>query len=337
MMNKIALITGAGGEIGHGLIKRLPELNYEIIALDKAPLDEKLKAKVKEVIVGDILDKELIEKIFSENKIDSVFHLAGILSTSAEKNPLLAQKVNVEGTLNLLEAANQSGLKNKKRVKFIFPSSIAAYGLPDIESKNKADNVKENEFQNPITMYGINKLYSEMLGGYFSTNYNLLSEIDRSFLVDFRVIRFPGLLSADTLPTGGTSDYGSEMIHAAAQNKSYECFVREDTELPFMAMPDAVEAIISLNNSERKNLKQLAYNVTGFSVTAKELEERVKKNYPKFDVSYKVNEKRQMIVDSWPKSVDAMGAKRDWGFEAKYNFEKCMSDYLIPEIAKRYN
>lgn len=313
------LITGISGEVGYGLVKKLTDLkNYQIIALDiKQPEPEILKLLTK-FYISDITDKESIDNIFKEQKIDIVFHLASILSTGGEKNPELASDINITGTLNLLKAVTKSGLENKKSIKFIFPSSIAAHG-------------------NPITIYGVSKLACENLGVYFSRNYKLLdTTIDRNNLVDFRSVRFPGLLSPDTLPSGGTSDYGSEMIHSAAQNLSYECFVRPDTTIPFMAMSDAVEILMMLLLAPKNNLFEQVYEIGGFSVSAEQIESEIKKNFPNAKISYKINEERQKIVDSWPKEINSDQAIKDWGYKINYNFEKTFSDYLIPKIKSRY-
>lgn len=313
------LITGISGEVGYGLVKKLIALgNFQIIALDiKHPEPEILKLLTK-FYTTDITDKEGVDSIFKQHKIDVVFHLASILSTGGEKNPELASDINITGTLNLLKAATKNGLEKNKSIKFIFPSSIAAHG-------------------NPITIYGISKLACENIGIYFSTNYKLLdTTINRNNLVDFRSVRFPGLLSPDTLPSGGTSDYGSEMIHSAAQKIPYDCFVRPDTTIPFMAMSDAVEILMTLLFTPKINLSQQIYEIGGFSVSAKEIEKEVKKHFPNSIVNYKINNERQKIVDSWPKAIDSSKAVKDWGYKIKYDFTKTFSDYLIPKIKSRY-
>jgi nucleoside-diphosphate-sugar epimerase len=174
------------------------------------------------------------------------------------------------------------------------------------------------------------------MGRYFSENYMLLSNLDRKNLIDFRCVRFPGLLSPDTLPSGGTSDYGPEMIHAAAQGQDYECFVRPDSTIPFMAMADAADVLIKLSEAPKQNLKSCVYNVAGFSVSAEQIASEVKKFFPKFRISYKINPERQRIVDSWPEDVDDSSAQQDWGWKKKYGFGETFSDYLIPKIKERY-
>ena len=331
-----ALITGISGEVGTGLIKKLRSQNYKIVAADIKKPGEEISEFIDKFYTCDVSDPAAINKIFEEQDFNVIFHLASILSTGGEKNPELAAKVNIDGTLNLLEAATIQSLKNKKAIKFIFPSSIAAYGIPDLKVKNQNKKVKEGEFLNPITIYGISKLTCENLGSYFSKNYKLLGEIDRNNLIDFRCVRFPGLLSPDTIPSGGTSDYGPEMVHAAAQGQNYECFVRPDSTIPFMAMADAAEALTKLAESPKRNLKSRVYNVAGFSISAKQIADEVKKFFPKFNITYKVNPERQRIVDSWPIDVDDLNAQKDWGWKKKYDFQKTFADYLIPKVKKRY-
>lgn len=331
-----ALITGISGEVGHGLIKKLHSQSFKIIAADIKKPEEEIAEYIDKFYECDISDSVGVEKIFKEQHFDIVFHLASILSTGGEKNPELAAKVNIEGTLNLLEAATNQSLADKKAIKFIFPSSIAAYGLPNLEEKGKNKKVKEGEFLNPITIYGISKLACENLGNYFSKNYKLLGEIDRDSLIDFRCVRFPGLLSPDTVPSGGTSDYGPEMVHAGAQGKSYECFVRKESTIPFMAMVDAAEVLTQLADAPKENLKRFVYNVQGFSVSAEDIYEMTKRFFPDFEITYKINEERQRIVDSWPEDVDGSSANADWGWDPKYSFEKTFSEYLIPKIKERY-
>jgi threonine 3-dehydrogenase len=331
-----ALITGISGEVGHGLIKKLHSQGYEVIAADIKEPEAEISEYIHKFYACDISDKSLVDKIFEEQNFDIIFHLASILSTGGEKNPELAAKVNIGGTLNLLEAATAQALKNKRAIKFIFPSSIAAYGIPSLEEKSKNKKIKEDQFTNPTTIYGVSKLACENLGNYFSKNYKLLGEIDRNNLIDFRCIRFPGLLSPDTVPSGGTSDYGPEMIHAAAQGKSYECFVREKSTIPFMAMADAAEVLTQLADAPKENLNRFVYNVQGFSVSAEQIYDMTKRFFPDFEMTYKINEERQAIVDSWPEDVDDMSAQKDWGWQPKYSFEKTFSEYLIPKIKERY-
>jgi nucleoside-diphosphate-sugar epimerase len=335
MRKPAVLITGAGGEIGHGLIEQLAkDGSRSIVTIDLAPLDKNLAAHVQREITGSIMDRPLIERLLSEFEIDLVFHLAALLSTRSEFSPLAAHEVNVGGTLNLLEFAQQQSSSHGRPVVFMYPSSIAVYGLTRA-TKIAAGKVREDQFTESTTMYGCNKLYCEQLGRYYARHYKQLSA-EHSGTVDFRGVRFPGLISAITVPSGGTSDFAPEMIHAAAKGEPYACFVREDTRIPFMAMPDGVDALITLAAAPRESLSLPCYNLGAFAPSAAEVEAEVKRAFPDAKISYNVDTKRQGIVDSWPADVDDSAARRDWGFAPRYGFEDAFRDYLIPTITKRY-
>ncbi|HTX99153.1 MAG TPA: NAD-dependent epimerase/dehydratase family protein [Bacteroidota bacterium] len=331
------LITGANGEMGHGLIDRFAEEGgAHIIALDVRPVDPAIAAKCTAIITGDILDQRLLERLQSEFEIHSIFHLAALLSTRAEFTPEAAHRVNVEGTLQLLHVAIEQSHWHGSRVKFMFPSSIAAYGLPDLATKARVGKVKEHEWTMPVTMYGCNKLYCEHLGRYYSTHYRQLAVDQKRDGVDFRAIRFPGLISATTVPSGGTSDYAPEMLHAAAKGKRYSCFVREDRQIPFMAMPDAITAILELHESPRENLSQHVYNIGSFSMPAEEIRQLALKAFAGAQIDYVPDDKREAIVDSWPMDVDDSAARKDWGFAPAYDCNRAFHEYLIPGIRRRY-
>ena len=261
------MVTGASGEVGQALIKRLSdEGNQTIVSLDIRALPPDPTSRVVHV-QGDILDQTLLDRLVSEYEFETIYHLAALLSTRAEFSPDAAHRVNVEGTMVLLHMAAQQSEWRGQPVRFLFPSSIAAFGLPDLATKANYARVREWEWNYPRTMYGCNKLYCEMLGTYFSRHYRQLAA-DQPTKLDFRCVRFPGLISAFTVPSGGTSDYGPEMLHAAAQHKPYACFVREDVRIPFMAMPDAVEALVKLAQAPAERLRRSVYNVTSFSLSA---------------------------------------------------------------------
>ncbi len=336
MRKPVIFITGAGGEIGHGLIARLAGQGRPIVTLDLAPLDSSLAPLVQREFLGSILDAGLLERILAEFEVDLVFHLAALLSTRSEFTPTRAHQVNVEGTLTLLEFAQKEAESHGRPVRFLYPSSIAAYGLPDLDAKARATSVREDDFNHPTTMYGANKLYCELLGHYYARHYKQLAAETLSGKVDFRSVRFPGLISALTVPSGGTSDYAPEMIHAAARQQPYACFVRPDTRIPFMVMPDGVEALIRLAEAPREQLTRTAYNVAAFNPSADEMRQIVFKAFPSADITYAVDRKRQGIVDSWPAGVDDEAARRDWGFAPAYDLDRAFSQYLIPTIRERY-
>jgi nucleoside-diphosphate-sugar epimerase len=331
------LITGANGEMGHGLIEQLAtEGSHNIIAMDVRPIDESLRPKCSMTVVGDILDGRLLDRLQSEFEIHSIFHLAALLSTRAEFTPEAAHKVNVEGTMLLLKLAIEQSHWHGTPVKFLFPSSIAVYGFPSVAAKKQAGKVREEEANAPITMYGCNKLYCEHLGRYYAHHYRQLADDAEKGGVDFRSIRFPGLISAVTVPSGGTSDYAPEMLHAAAQKKPYACFVREDVRIPFMAMPDAITSLLKLQTAPRSALTRSVYNIGAFNPSAGEIRNIVLKVFPSAEVSFKPDDKRQAIVDSWPEDVDDSAARKDWAHDPAYTLSRAFTDYLIPGIKQRY-
>lgn len=336
MRKPAVLITGASGEIGHGLIEQLSaEGGRAIVTLDLAPLDPSLAKRVSRETIGSILDQPALGRILAEYEVDVVYHLAALLSTRSEFSPLTAHEVNVGGTLNLLEFAQQQSSTHGRPVIFMYPSSIAVYGMPSLDIKAAAGKVKEDQFTESTTMYGCNKLYCEQLGRYYARHYKQLSA-EHTGKIDFRGLRFPGLISAVTVPSGGTSDFAPEMIHAAAKGEAYACFVRPDTKIPFMAMPDGVAALLALARAPRESLTLPCYNIGAFAPSVTEVEMEVRRAFPNAQISYKIDEKRQGIVDSWPADVDDSAARKDWGFSAQYGFESAFREYLIPTIKRRY-
>lgn len=335
MRKRVILITGSAGEIGQALIQDLAERGRQpLVTMDLKPLPAELQG-LSTHIVGDILDDSLLGRLVTEYEIHTIYHLAALLSTRGEFTPELAHRVNVDGTLRLLKLAAEQSEWQGRPVRFLFPSSIAAYGLPDLDTKGRDNRVREWDWNHPKTMYGCNKLYGELLGAYYSQHYRQLAA-DRPVMLDFRSLRFPGLISAFTVPSGGTSDYGPEMIHAAAQGQAYACFVRPDTRIPFMAMPDAVTALLQLAHAPREKLTRQVYNVTSFSLSAAEIYDLVCQAFPGAEVSYEVDEKRQGIVDSWPADLNDDAARRDWGWQPAYDAERAFGEYLIPNIRQRY-
>ncbi len=331
----VVLITGANGEMGHGLIHALHETSgYDLLALDIKDVDDEIGSLCRARIVGDILDQRLLERLVSEFEIHAIFHLAALLSTRAEFTPETAHEVNVRGTLNLLRLAVEQSRWHGARVKFLFPSSIAVYGVPrDLDPDHR---VSEGEHCMPTTMYGCNKLYCEHLGRYYARHYRQLAVNEDHFGVDFRSIRFPGLISAFTLPSGGTSDYFPEMVHAAAKGQPYACFVRPDTRIPFMAMPDAIDALLELMQAPQEKLTSHVYNIGSLDLNAGEMAELVRGAFPKAQISFEPDLKRQAIVDSWPRRIDDSAARRDWGFAPEYDLARTFEGYLVPNVRSRY-
>lgn len=335
MRKKAILVTGAAGEIGQALVKSLVDL-YEdpILTLDLEPLPEEFDS-LSTHIQGSILDQDLLERLVSEYEFECIYHLAALLSTRGEFTPNTAHQVNVEGTRHLLSLASDQSEWRGKPVKFLFPSSIAVYGLPDKETKNQYNRVREWEWNYPRTMYGANKLYCELLGIYFSKYFRQLAET-QPVMVDFRALRFPGLISAYTIPSGGTSDYGPEMLHAAAKGESYSCFVNPNVRIPFMAMPDAVKSLTLLASAPSSSLSQQVYNVTSFSLSAEDFQHQVQKFFPEAVINYEPDSKRQNIVESWCADMDDSPARRDWGWYPDFDLTSAFKEYLVPNIRDRY-
>jgi threonine 3-dehydrogenase len=186
-------------------------------------------------------------------------------------------------------------------------------------------------------MYGCNKLYCEKLGMYYSKYFGQKHLDDAPpHMLDFRAIRFPGLISAFTLPSGGTSDYGPEMLHAAAQGKPYSCFVREDTKISFMAMPDAIKSLLMLVDVPREQLNHQVYNIAAFAITAGQFRDRALEAFPGAQITFEPNPRRQGIVDSWPEDVDDTLARTEWSWKPDYDADAFFDEYFLPEIRKRY-
>jgi len=338
-MSKVVLVTGALGEVGHGLINyfQSQDISSKIVALDLNKPAQNQFPKNVEFVQMDISDAKSVEALFARNDFQLIFHLAGVLSTGAEKNPELSHRVNVEGSFNLIRLSRLQSEKRGIPTRFLFPSTIAVYGLPSSEAKRQAGKVKEEQFLAPIGFYGMQKLYVEDMGRYFSQNYKLLADTPTNHLLDFRALRYPGLLSTDTLPSGGTSDYGSEILHAAAKGQAYNCFVDRETRLPFMAMPDAIQALIKLSEAPLASLTQRVYNVGSFSISAEEILAQARKYFPASDVNYAIDKARYRIVESWPADLDDTLARRDWGWAPRYDKDATFRDYMIPGISRRYN
>ncbi|OQY28259.1 MAG: epimerase [Anaerolineaceae bacterium 4572_5.1] len=335
MLKKTTLITGVCGEIGQALLETLAEKKeHNIVTFDLKPLPKAFQGKSTH-IEGDILDKSILAHLANEYEFEVIYHMAALLSTTGEKKPLLAHEVNACGTIALMEIASKQSRARGERVKFIFPSSIAAYGLPDLKTKTEHYYIGEKECTEPTTMYGCTKLYCEKIGNYYSEYLLQLAE-EAPVRMDFRSLRFPGLISAFTVPSGGTSDFGPEMLHAAAQNKPYACFVRRDVRIPFMVMPDAVKSLITLANAPLENLSTRVYNVTSFSLSAEDFEEQVQKYFPNAEITFEPDLKRQAIVDSWPADLNDDAARKDWGWKPDYDVTRAFEEYLVPNIRKRY-
>ncbi len=332
MAKSVALVTGAGGEMGHEIVPRLVEQGHAVVAVDLVALPESLTRLCVEAVEASILDSAAIEGLIARHAPRRVFHLAAVLSRKAEREPELAHRVNVEGTLDLFGCCEQAARRIGEPVQFMFPSSIAVYGLPDAAAKQRAGAVRENEWTVPAGIYGCTKLYCELVGSYRGRR----AARDGEPGVDFRSIRFPGLISAETLPTGGTTDYASEMVHAAAQGRPYRCFVEPRTRLPFMTMPDGVDALLRLAAAPPDRLSTRVYNIRGFSPSASELREAVLHEFPDAEIGFEPHPARQAIVDTWPADVDDSAARTDWGLDPRHDLAGAVTGYLAPALRRRY-
>ena len=322
----VVLVTGAAGEIGSALTRRLLEERREpVVTVDLQPLAGDGGRRL-EHFQGDVLDPALWDALLGRYRPTVIFHLAAILSTRAEAIPLRAHEVNCGGAARLLELAAKPAVGDSP-ARFIFPSSIAVYGFGSQEEKDAAPPVREEEQLDPATLYGAQKLYVERLGA-------AVERLEGG--LDFRAVRLPGLISAATLPQGGTSDWAPELIHAAARGEPYVCFVTPESRLPFCAMPDAVDGILRLAFADKPRLTRTAYNLGGVSLSAAEIAARVALDFPDVEIRFELDPFRNGIVASWPAAVDDSAARRDFGFDPAHDRETLFSRYLIPGIRRRY-
>jgi nucleoside-diphosphate-sugar epimerase len=309
------LVIGAAGQIGSELVPALRNKygNENVIATGrKTPLPDEVKNSGP-VIYLDALEKNLLSKVLFEYQIDTIFHMASILSAVGEKMPQAAWNININGLINVLEASRAYKIKN-----LIWPSSIAAFG-----PTTPRDNTPNTTILEPTTMYGITKVAGELLCEYYYDKYNL----------DVRSIRLPGIISSETLPGGGTTDYAVEIFYEAIKHNKYTCFLREDTVLPMMYMPDCNKALIDLLEADNSKLKRRVYNITGMSFSAGEIAAEIQKHFKDFTIDYKPDF-RQQIADSWPKTIDDSLARQDWGWNPSYNLSSMTKD-MIEKLSKR--
>ncbi|MBI4044629.1 MAG: NAD-dependent epimerase/dehydratase family protein [Candidatus Diapherotrites archaeon] len=307
-MRKI-MVTGAFGQIGSELVPALRKKygNENVVAIGhKSKPSEKLMEGPCDSV--EVTDKKAFEGKIKEHGIDTLYHLVSILSASGEKNPGLAWNVNMNGLYNALEIGRELPLE-----RIIMPSSIAAFG-----PETPRDNTPNETIQRPTTMYGVTKVAGELLGNYYFKKFGL----------DVRGLRFPGIISSEALPGGGTTDYAVEIYYEALKKKSYTCFLKPDTYLPMMYMPDALKAIMDLAQAPISKLKHHCdFNVNAMSFSPKEQAESIKKHIPEFMIDYKPDF-RQAIADSWPKSLDDSTARREWGWKPKYDLASMTKDML---------
>jgi threonine 3-dehydrogenase len=307
-MKKI-LITGAFGQIGTELGDYLQHLMGpgNIVLTDiKLPGDKKPGARIIEYL--DVTDKQAAARIIDKYEIDTIYHMAALLSGAGELKPDKCWNVNIDGLKNVLDIARE-----KKLVRVFVPSSIAAFG-PDTPKIN----TPQETVLSPTTMYGITKVTGELLSDYYVKKYH----------VDVRGIRYPGIISSEVMPCGGTTDYAVEIFYQAIKTGSYTCFLKEDTVLPMMYLPDAIKGTVELMQTNFDRLiHHTNFNMTAFSFSPARLAVEIKKHVPGFTISYKPDY-RQSIAESWPQTIDDSAARKEWNWKPHFTLEKMAADMM---------
>lgn len=309
------IVTGALGQIGTELTVKLREIYGEdnVLPTDiKQPENSPLEGKSFEIL--DVTDYEAMERVVTDFKADTIMHLAALLSATCEKDPMLAWNINMGGLVNALEAAR------KYNMQFFTPSSIGSFG-----PSTPKDNTPQTTIQRPTTMYGVNKVTGELLCDYYF----------EKFGVDTRGVRFPGLISHVREPGGGTTDYAVEIFFEAVKNGKYTSFIDKGTYMDMMYMDDAIQAIIDLMEADADKLQDRnAFNVTNMSFEPEMVAASIRRHYPDFELSYDVDPVRQGIASTWPNSIDASEAKRQWNFNAVFDLDKT-TDTMIEAVRNK--
>ena len=303
-MEKI-LITGALGQLGQEFINYFKTKDIYIVATDIKDPPDNLQCIFE---YADVLNKDKLDLLVKKYKINIIYHLVAILSANGEQNPYNSWKINMESFQNIIEISINNKIK-----KVFWPSSIAVFG-----TESNLDFVSQNATMNPETIYGVSKLAGEKLSHYYFNKFKL----------DIRSLRYPGIISTKTLAGGGTTDYIIEMLNSAKNQSEYTCFLNKETRLPMMYIDDAIDAAVKLMSTERKKLSiSTSYNITGFSITPSELENKIRSRGINLKVIY-TPDFRQKIADSWPKEVDDQISHKDWGWSCNYGIEETLDKVL---------
>ena len=296
------LITGALGQLGQEFIKFFNKNNTYVLATD---IRSPLKDLSCDFEIADAMDEKRIDYLIKKNNINVVYHLVAVLSANGEKNPFMAWEINMKSFQNIISLSINNGIK-----KIFWPSSIAVFG-----TKSNLSFAAQDSILNPETIYGISKLAGERLINYYNKKFDL----------DIRSLRYPGIISFNTKPGGGTTDYIIEMIQALKNGKDYTCFLNKNTELPMLYIDDAVKGTIEYMSVNKQNLNiKDSYNITGFSITPEKLEKKLIELGCSAKVIYK-SDFRQDIADTWPKKIDDSSAKNDWNWKFKYGLKETLS------------
>ena len=307
-MKERILITGYNGELGIKTLKKLVSMGKSIIALDINGPREKIHSVT--YIKDTITNHPLVNSIFNDYHITEVYHFAALLSQTASQNPELAFEINEKASKNLIDCSYAFGIKNNCTTRFFFPSSIAVYGPRKIENASEQDIIK------PTTVYGNNKLIIEQYGSKLHEK-----SLSKNVGLDFRSIRFPGVISYDTIPSGGTTDYAPQMINNAKNGETFECKLSPNTMLPFIGIDKTISSIINLMGLEVIDSKLRVFNVQEASFSVKELSDFLLQKFPSFQIIYNEDKNFQSVADTWPSSLNCEKATKFWNFSTEKDFE----------------